>query len=317
MNISISANFFWIGLFISVLSISCKNDSGSKDDVLGQLESAIISDPSADNIKSYIEQAKTFISDNKDDKAAIKPVLKKAANISLKYNQPFSAISFLMPLIKDYPSDAENESYTLELAKLMQKVKKDHVAITLYKSYLNSPNPTQVAALDQLISNENGTTEAYVDTIMVSIFDNPNEFGLNKENSLKFVDVAEAYALANPELDSLSALYLYKAAEVSRSMRTFSKTLTIYDWMIDAYPNNQKTPTVVFLKGFLLDNELKNLDLAKQTYETFIERYPDHDLASHVKFLIENLGKSDEEILNLITKQNKGGASPPTIDPSN
>ena len=137
---------------------------------------------------------------------------------------------------------------------------------------------------------------------MHSIFTNPNEFGLNKENSLKFVDVAEAYSFANPNSDQ-SAQYLYKAAEVSRSIRTFPKTLTIYDWMIKDYPNFEKTPTVVFLKGFLLDNELKNLDLAKKSYEMFIDRYPNHELASHVKFLIENLGKSDEEILDLITNK--------------
>lgn len=312
MNISISAKLFWIGVCISIFAASCKSDNTATDDVLGQLESAIVADPSAENIKAYLEKAKSFISDNKDDRSTIKPVIEKAAKISLDNNQPFSAISFLMPLIKDYPVDANRSKHVLQLAELMQKVKKDHVAITLYKSYLGSPNAKQSAALDQLISSESGSTEAFVDTIMVSIFTDPNEFGLNRDNSLKFVDVAEAYALANPNTDQ-SAQYLYKAAEVSRSIRTFPKTLTIYDWMIDAYPDYEKTPTVVFLKGFLLDNELKNLDLAKQSYETFIDRYPEHELASHVKFLIENLGKSDEEILELITNQNEGATSPALI----
>ena len=306
MNISKSLTFIWIGVCFSILLGSCKNDSNTQsDDKLGQLESAILAEASADNIKAYLEEAKSFITSNKDDKPLIKPVLDKAAKISIDYNQPFSAISFLMPLIKDYPANATNSTNILELAKLMQKVKKDHVAIALYKSYVskNASAPRE-PALDQLVATEIGSAETYIDTIMVNIFTDPNEFGLNKDNSLKFVDVAEAYALANPNSDQ-SAQYLYKAAEVSRSIRTFPKTLTIYDWMIDAYPNYEKTPTVVFLKGFLLDNEMGKLDLAKASYETFIERYPDHELASHVKFLIENLGKSDEEILELITKQNE------------
>jgi len=313
-------------LIFSSLMASCKNDgSATVDDKLGSLESALIADPSADNVKAYIENAKTFIAENKENKATIKPVLQKAANISLEHNQPFSAISFLMPLIKDYPAGKNNSKNILELAKLMQKVKKNHVAITLYKSYLQNNNSTKDTALDQLVSTTSGSAEAYVDTIMVSIFEDPNEFGLNKDNALKFVDVAEAYALANPSklMDPKdpnsfqAAQYLYKAAEVSRSIRTFPKTLTIYDWLIDTYPKYEKTPTVVFLKGFLLDNELKNLDLAKQSYEVFIERYPEHELASHVKFLIENLGKSDEEILDLITKQNGGATVPTTIDTEN
>lgn len=306
MNILNTFKFIWIGVGLAVLLGSCKNESNTQSDSkLDQLASTITTDASPDNIKAYLEEAKAFITTNKDDRPLIKPVLEKAAKISVDYNQPFSAISFLMPLIKDYPANSTNSGNILELAKLMQKVKKDHVAITLYKSYTaKNDGSSKEPSLDQLVATEVGTAEAYVDTIMVNIFKDPNEFGLNKDNSLKFVDAAEAYALANPNSEQ-SAQYLYKAAEVSRSIRTFPKTLTIYDWMIDDYPDYEKTPTVVFLKGFLLDNEMGKLDLAKQSYETFIDRYPEHELASHVKFLIENLGKSDEEILELITKQNE------------
>ena len=306
MNLSFLKGNLILGAACCLLALGCKSEtSNSPVDKLGQLESAIVAEPTAENIKIYLEEAKSFVTQNKDDRNKIKPVLQTASKISIDHNQPFSAISFLMPLIKDYPTDANASSHILDLAKLMQMVKKDHVAITLYKSYLNKFSSGQKdSALDQLVATESGTAETFVDTIMVSIFTDPNEFGLNKENSLQFVDVAEAYALANPSSNQ-SAQYLYKAAEVSRSIRTFPKTLTIYDWMIDDYPDYEKTPTVVFLKGFLLDNELKNLDLAKESYEMFIERYPDHELASHVKFLIENLGKSDEEILELITTQEK------------
>ena len=291
-----------VGISLLFLATACKSGNGDTiDNKLGQLESALVSDPSAENVKNYLEEAKSFVSANRDDKSSIKPVLEKASSISIQHNQPFSAISFLMPLIKDYPSDPKASEHILSLAQLMQKVNKDHVAITLYKSYLSKDaNAKKEAALEQLIANEQYSAEAYVDTIMRSIFTDPNEFGINKDNSLRFVDVAEAYAFANPNSEQ-SAEYLYKAAEVSRSIRTFPKTLTIFDWLIKDYPDFEKTPKVVFLKGFLLDNELKNLDLAKQSYEMFIERYPEHELASHVKFLIENLGKTDEEILELIT----------------
>lgn len=304
MKLAFLNNLLISGIALALIASACKSDSSANvSDKLGQLESALISDPSPENVKNYLEEAKSFVSSNKDKLSTIKPVLEKASSISIEHNQPFSAISFLMPLIKDYPNDPESAGHILELAKLMQTVKKEHVAVTLYKSYIsNFAGASKDAGLDQLIASNTSSTEAFVDTIMVNIFTNPDEFGLNKDNALKFVDVAEAYAFANPNTDQ-SAQYLYKAAEVSRSIRTFPKTLTIYDWLIKDYPNYEKTPTVVFLKGFLLDNELKNLDLAKQSYEMFIARYPQHELASHVKFLIENLGKSDEEILDLITNK--------------
>ncbi len=51
------------------------------------------------------------------------------------------------------------------------------------------------------------------------------------------------------------------------------------------------------MAGFILANDLQDFDAAKETYELYIEKYPDGQLADDAKIELENLGKTPEEIL--------------------
>ena len=61
----------------------------------------------------------------------------------------------------------------------------------------------------------------------------------------------------------------------------------------------------MFLKAYVLENNLNDIERARETYNAFLAKYPTHHLADDVNFLLENLGKSDDEILELITKKQK------------
>jgi TolA-binding protein len=73
--------------------------------------------------------------------------------------------------------------------------------------------------------------------------------------------------------------------------------MSLYDWIIQYYPKSDKTASVLFLKGFILDSELSRKEEAKKVYNNFLEKYPGDSLANDVKFLLDNLGKSDQEII--------------------
>ncbi|MEN0006956.1 MAG: tetratricopeptide repeat protein, partial [Bacteroidota bacterium] len=71
----------------------------------------------------------------------------------------------------------------------------------------------------------------------------------------------------------------------------------IYDQIYENYPDYEKAPQSLFLKAFTQDNDLKRPDEARKLYEEFLERYPEDDFADDTQFLLENLGKDDEEII--------------------
>ena len=53
----------------------------------------------------------------------------------------------------------------------------------------------------------------------------------------------------------------------------------------------------MFLTGFLCNEELKDLENAKNAYESFLAAYPNHEMADDAQFELKNLGKKPEELL--------------------
>lgn len=288
-------------LLISLSITGCKENAGTDDGSmsLSNLLSKAKSDPSTENMSAYFKQVNTAIS-NQDNQANHPEILQNAADLAIELKQANMATSYLVPLVKSH-AGPKSESNLLNLVKMLNMAKKPMAAGVLYQGYKESyPNASADPTLDALINNEQSMS-AYMDTTFNSVFKNPDEYGLNRKNALSFVDMAEAYALSKPE-DAKAPFYLYRAAEIARSIRTIPKALTIYDWIMDKYPNYEKSATVLFLKGFILENDVKDAQAAKAIYETFISKYPDHELSSSVKFLIDNIGKSDAEILEFLEK---------------
>ncbi len=287
------------GLFL----LSCKTDP-PKDDI-ARLEEALDTQPTKENAQALIKAISEKISGLDKSDPSMKSLLEKGLKISSVHNLTGSKVSFLMPLIRQYSDDDSTTDRLLDLADVMSSSKKPHISDVIIKS-LSDRFPE-----DENINTALGKMRAPIESLdakLVSmgevIFENPDQFGINRRSSQAYVDACEAYALANPG-NVKSAEYLYKAAEIARSLRTFPKALSIYDWIIDSYPEYDKAPTTLFLKGFIVENELKNDDMAREVYNTFLEKYPAHDLADDVKFLLENLGKSNEEILELIENNKK------------
>jgi len=96
---------------------------------------------------------------------------------------------------------------------------------------------------------------------------------------------------------------LFKAAEISRALKKYNDALNIYNYVIDHSDNFTKASNALFYKGYTYDENLKNLEEAKKSYEEFLTKYPDHPLAEDTKRSIENLGKTPEEIINSLKKK--------------
>lgn len=104
-----------------------------------------------------------------------------------------------------------------------------------------------------------------------------------------------SYADKFPD-DSLSAEYLFRAADVTNGIHQPDKAIELYE-RVQGFKTYSKTPVALFLQGFIAETELQNMQKAKQFYEKFLKLYPDHQLAADVKISLSNLGKSPDEII--------------------
>ncbi len=291
-----------------LLSFAACTDQGHPEiDEISTLLAEATSNPTKESLNGYFAKVTSFIQEHKDDEALINPIMQEAARFAGSQKQHAKAIAYLIPLLRNSTTDCKSDpSQVLSLARSMSALNKKHAAKVIYKNYKTqyADAPTD-QALEALMTDEVITLKAYVDSTFQQVFSDPDQYGLNRAAALKYVDVVEAYALSAP-CDKASPEYLYKASEIARSIRTLPKALSIYDWLLEDYPDYEKTPTVFFLKGFILENDVKDEEAARKIYNEFLEKYPRHEMADDVKFLLENMGRSDEEILEFLENKRQG-----------
>lgn len=130
--------------------------------------------------------------------------------------------------------------------------------------------------------------------------------GLAESQLKAYADFTEKF----PE-DTRSEEFLYKAAELANSMGKTAVALDYYHSFCEKYPQSKKTPYALFLQAFIYENQLKNMDRAKEIYTAFLTTYPDHELAKDARFSLDNLGKSEEDLIKMFEEKNKDSSAKP------
>lgn len=234
------------------------------------------------------------------NRAEQETLLVKGLSVSERYKMGPNAIGFLMPLVKDFPENTNSEEYLAKLASVLQDVGKSIPGDILAQAYEKKyPKGKFTNTLKAKVKEDIGEIEPYLMAMAEKVFENPDKFGINKLNAQKYVDACEAFAFGYPNAEK-APVFLFRAAEMARTLKTFPKALNLYDWISSKYPNYEKSATTLFLKGFMLENELNNKEEAKKVYREFLSKYPGHDLEDDIKFLLENIDKSNEEIIKII-----------------
>ena len=129
-----------------------------------------------------------------------------------------------------------------------------------------------------------------------------SDAGFNKEKALKLVDLYVAYADNYPE-DSMAPEYVFKGAEFCLNLGAGQRSIILYDRIFNDYPDFRKAPECLFLKGYVYENYLGDLDNAKLIYTEFLERYPNNEFADDAAISIQNLGKTPEELIQQFEEQ--------------
>lgn len=126
-----------------------------------------------------------------------------------------------------------------------------------------------------------------------------------KEEVIQLVDAYILFAEQNPD-DSQSPDYLFRALDIAVGVNAEGpqKALDIADVLIEKYPDFEMTPMAMYLKGFVYENMIGDLQNAEMTYRQFIEKYPESPMVEDVKATLENLGLTPEELIRKFEKAN-------------
>lgn len=255
-----------------------------------------------DNAVKLLGAYNTYISENRSDASKTLPVMEKALAVAQSH-QPNAAAIYINGLLREDPKNPKNGDRIALLSEIMSETGKSDASEVLKSSLVrNFPSHDKSTSLKQTLKD--ASPENIIAGLAEARLENPDQFGINRAASFKYVDACEAYALANPD-NPKTPEYLFDAAEMAKLLKTTNKALSIYDWLIEKYPNYSKTPSALFIKAFTLENELGNDELAKQAYQQFLDKYPDNDFADDARFSLENIGKSPDEVLKAIEARSK------------
>jgi len=119
---------------------------------------------------------------------------------------------------------------------------------------------------------------------------------VDRNKVLTLVDQYVAFADNYPD-DSMAVENLFKGAELCLTLGEGQRSIDLYDRVIVDYPDFKKVPESMFLKGYVYENYLGDLNTAKAIYTEFLETYPDNEFADDAEISIRNLGKSPEELI--------------------
>lgn len=113
------------------------------------------------------------------------------------------------------------------------------------------------------------------------------------------------YYIAHYPKDSLTPVYLMRSADFDRAIGLPEVAIANYHRVYMEYPQYPKANMALFLEGFTNENDAHDLDKARSSYQLYLQKYPDSKMARDVKFLLDHLGMTPEQIMHEVDSVRK------------
>ena len=296
-------------LLLSALFLAgCSSDKDSLIAEIDEIEKGFDLDQQGELANQLIEKYKAFEEAYPAETERNSRYLYRAAGIYYRMNRNNAALELLRTALRKYQSSDNTVNNALLLATIHEEVYSDKsIATTIYQA-LNGYDLDE--AQKELVSQKlQGIDQSIVDRlndIQANVF-NDSLGRIDYRFANDYIQSSEVFVYLNPDNQEAPDIAL-KAAETARTVRAFPKAMVLYEVVSSNFPNHPKAPQALFLRAFTLDNDLKKTEEARALYEEFLAKYPNDEFADDTKFLLENLGKSDEEIIQSFGNQE----APPT-----
>ena len=84
------------------------------------------------------------------------------------------------------------------------------------------------------------------------------------------------------------------------------QSIKLVNKLVADYPKCDKNPVALFmLATFVYDEQLHDLDKARETYQQIIDNYPDNPFAKDASIAITQLGMTPDELIRMFESNEK------------
>jgi TolA-binding protein len=104
-------------------------------------------------------------------------------------------------------------------------------------------------------------------------------------------------SLAPEALYQLGTLYQNKMVPNMKETESMEKAVTVFKSVFEKYPDRRQAQISLFMAGFIQANDLKKYQDATSTYNLFLQKYPQSEMAAAAKDELNNMGLTPEQII--------------------
>ena len=294
----------FILIALTTLLVACKGKQNAEEKAIETQASLYESNPTDSTAQALIQAISNYLASKGHSDSTTSKYVLQAAEVSAERNQLNQALGFYKMYMIEYPNQPDVDDRLVDVISLLEQLQKKDLLQILYRSFSERfHDDSRAAAYSALIDRKDVSVDSLLKEYGLKMFNDSN-YRLDENIARLYVDAPEAAVMAQPDLPAAPE-YLHRAAETARTLRDIPKAITLYDWVINRYPEHPRGSTSLFLKAFTFDNDLKDYENARIYYEEFLKKYPNNEFAESAKFLLENLGKSDEELRQIIEEKQK------------
>ena len=157
-------------------------------------------------------------------------------------------------------------------------------------------------------AGSSGTLDKEIQNLEARLYDSPETY--DRKTATELMNAYVNFHAAAPG-DTRAPDRLFKAAEIALQLGEYQKSLAYFREVHDNYPDYRNRPLALFFQGNIYDDNLDNDARAGEIYREFLQKYPDHAFSEDVKILLNNLGKSDAELLREFELRDSVGMGQP------
>ena len=289
-------------LFVCVLNMSCNSGTENNSDASDSISSDKVAEGKnlevAPETLSLLELVKKEPENHEENAKRLNTVAK--AFIGAKKSR--QGVNLLRQAIKSHYSASSTVENALDLMNVYKSnfSGTDNASMKALALKEAFPNFSQMDKVSAMLPDGMSSIAAYIEDVRVNMTD--KESGrLDLKQANKFINASEIAAMMLPT-NKNAAPFLQKAGEVARSIKAYPKSIEIYDWLMNAYPKAPEAAQALFMKAFTYDNEMKDKAKAKSLYQEFLKKYPNDGFADDTQFLLDNIDKSNEDIIKGFSK---------------
>jgi tetratricopeptide (TPR) repeat protein len=195
------------------------------------------------------------------------------ANDSAARGDLDNAISFYESAVKYYPDSENIEKNKERLFNLVNRAA---------EKYNGTPEGEKYLAKAIVLAGDEG--DALRDWLVFK-----NAMAEAEKNPAKAMEIFSGISIEG----------YYNLAQVYLSKNDFKGAIEAYEKLLEIYPDDPNNYKPLFMIGFNYSEYLNDHDKARPYFQKVVDDYPNSDLVVSAKFMLENMGKSPEEIIFL------------------